>query len=215
MNTGVIPKFVKINQYFLNSSQPKDNIGHNRSGSSLVQVIACCLIARSSFMWTNASLLSVTFPVCKSKSNHYSDIIMGTMVSQITSIWIVYSTVCSGADQRKDQSSASLAFVRGIHRWQRGSNAKKNFHLMTSWCITDYAKHRQWFHGTKPVPEPMLTYHQWGPVTFTQGQFLKRYLSHQWLKWAWKWPKIHSNLFRGQWLIIYLLMPWLLHSGLP
>ena len=29
----------------------------------------------------------------------------------------VYSTVYSGADQRKHQSSASLAFVRGIHRW--------------------------------------------------------------------------------------------------
>ena len=30
---------------------------------------------------------------------------------------IVYSTVYSGADQRKHQSSASLAFVREIHRW--------------------------------------------------------------------------------------------------
>ena len=30
---------------------------------------------------------------------------------------IAYSTVYSGADQRKHQSSASLAFVRGIHRW--------------------------------------------------------------------------------------------------
>ena len=40
----------------------------------------------------------------------------GAMVSQITSLMIVYSTVYSGADQRKHQSSASLAFVRGIHR---------------------------------------------------------------------------------------------------
>ena len=38
------------------------------------------------------------------------------MASQITSLAIVYSTVYSGADQRKHQSSASLAFVRGIHR---------------------------------------------------------------------------------------------------
>ena len=36
--------------------------------------------------------------------------------SQITSLTIVYSTVYSDADQRKHQSSASLAFVRGIHR---------------------------------------------------------------------------------------------------
>ena len=41
---------------------------------------------------------------------------MGTLASQITSIAIVYSTVYSGADQRKYQSSASLASVRGIHR---------------------------------------------------------------------------------------------------
>ena len=41
---------------------------------------------------------------------------MGTMTSQITSFTIVYSTVYSDADQRKHQSSASLAFARGIHR---------------------------------------------------------------------------------------------------
>ena len=41
----------------------------------------------------------------------------GAMASQITSLTIVYSTVYSGADQRKHQSFASLASVRGIHRW--------------------------------------------------------------------------------------------------
>ena len=41
---------------------------------------------------------------------------MGAMASQITSLTIVYSTVYSHADQRKHQSSASLVFVRGIHR---------------------------------------------------------------------------------------------------
>ena len=41
---------------------------------------------------------------------------MGTIASQLTSLTIVYSTVYSDADQRKHQSSASLAFVRGIHR---------------------------------------------------------------------------------------------------
>ena len=39
------------------------------------------------------------------------------MTSQITSLtMVVYSIVYSGADQRKHQSSASLAFVRGIHQ---------------------------------------------------------------------------------------------------
>ena len=47
---------------------------------------------------------------------HYNDVIMGAMASQITSLRIVYSTVYSDADQRKHRSSASLAFVRGIHQ---------------------------------------------------------------------------------------------------
>ena len=50
-------------------------------------------------------------------TSHYNDVIMSTMASQITRLTIVYSTVYSGADQRKHQNSASLAFVRGIHRW--------------------------------------------------------------------------------------------------
>ena len=55
--------------------------------------------------------------LCHNKDAHYIDVIMGAMASQITSLTIVYSTVYSGADQRKHQSSASLAFVREIHRW--------------------------------------------------------------------------------------------------
>ena len=47
---------------------------------------------------------------------HYCDAVIGAVASQITSLTIVYSTVYSDADQRKHQSSASLAFVRGIHR---------------------------------------------------------------------------------------------------
>ena len=41
---------------------------------------------------------------------------MGAIASQITSLAIVYITVYSDADQSKHQSSASLAFVRDIHR---------------------------------------------------------------------------------------------------
>ena len=47
------------------------------------------------------------------------------MASQITSITIVCSTDYSGIKQRKPQSSASLAFVRGIHRWQVNSAHKR------------------------------------------------------------------------------------------
>ena len=54
---------------------------------------------------------------------HYNDVMMSAMASQITS-FTIYSTVCSGVDQRKHKSSASLAFVRGIHRWPVNSPHK-------------------------------------------------------------------------------------------
>ena len=59
----------------------------------------------------------VIFVIAISVIIHYCDIIMGTVASQITSLTISYSTVYSDADQRTHQSSASLAFVQGIHRW--------------------------------------------------------------------------------------------------
>ena len=42
---------------------------------------------------------------------------MSAMASQITILMIVFSTVYSGTYERKHLSSASLAFVRGIHQW--------------------------------------------------------------------------------------------------
>ena len=68
--------------------------------------------------------------ICR-HGDHYSDVIMGVMASQMTSLTSVYSTVYSGADQRKHQSSASLAFVRGPVTGefpaQMASNSRKMF----------------------------------------------------------------------------------------
>ena len=68
---------------------------------------------------------------------------MSPVASQITSLTVVYSTVYSEADQRKHQSSASLAFVWGIHRdrWiprTKGQLRGKCFHLMTSSCLVEF-----------------------------------------------------------------------------
>ena len=71
------------------------------------------------FKWSNGSI-NLLSTIC----NHYSDVIMSTMVFQITSLTIVYSTIYLGADQRKHQSSASLVFVWGIHRWPVNSPHK-------------------------------------------------------------------------------------------
>ena len=75
-------------------------------------------------------------------------IIMSAMASQVTSLTIVYSTVYSDADQRKYQNSASLAFVRGIHRYRwiprtKGQQRGKCFHLITSsWVSHDWPNSR-------------------------------------------------------------------------
>ena len=67
-----------------------------------------------------ANLITIT-PVV---DNHYGDVIMGAMASQIASLTIVYTIIYPGEDQRKHQSSASLAFVRGINRWPVNSPHK-------------------------------------------------------------------------------------------
>ena len=82
---------------------------------------------------------------------HYSDVMMSTMASQITGVSMVCSSVCSGANQRKHESSAALVFVRGIYRWpmvslHKGPVTRKNvsiwwrhhtiFDIDTAWVPT-------------------------------------------------------------------------------
>ena len=78
---------------------------------------------------------------------HYDDIIMGMKASQITSLTIIYSVIYSGADQRKHQSSASLALcvgnspVTGEFPTQMASNTENvsiwwRHHAMSSFGMT-------------------------------------------------------------------------------
>ena len=76
----------------------------------------------SHFLWNIMGSFNNRISLFPSK--HYNDIIMGTMASKITSLRFVYSTVYSDENQRKHQSSASLAFVWGIHRGQVNSPHK-------------------------------------------------------------------------------------------
>ena len=76
---------------------------------------------------------------CRFFLTNYSDVLTGAMASPITGASSVYSTVCSGANQRKNQSSVSLAFVRGFHLWQVKTPHKGPVtHVMTSPCQTEY-----------------------------------------------------------------------------
>ena len=65
-------------------------------------------------IWRSDHLLMPDLPMNYSLQWRHND---HDMASQITGVPIVCSIVCSGADQRKHQSSASLAFVMGIHWW--------------------------------------------------------------------------------------------------
>ena len=85
-----------------------------------------CIMFELSFvlLWLGTGRLH-PYPYC-------SDVIKRAMVSQITGVTIVCSTICSGADQRKHQSSSSLDFFRGIHRWpmdyvHKGPETRKMF----------------------------------------------------------------------------------------
>ena len=74
-------------------------------------------------LWCHCNVTTLTpllvFPLRPYSTYHYNDVIMDAMASQITSISSVYSTICTSIDQRKHQSPASLACVRGIH-WTDG-----------------------------------------------------------------------------------------------
>ena len=68
---------------------------------------------------THTSFYFLDAILCHEHTNllkHYDNVKMGTIASQITSLTIVYSTVYLDTDQSKHQSSASPAFVWGIHR---------------------------------------------------------------------------------------------------
>ena len=107
---------------------------------------------------------------------------MGEIASQITSLTIIYLAIYLDADQRKHQSSASLAFVRGIHRGPVNSPNKwpvtrkmfpfddvimdskfepelilAKWRQMTTYC-TDIGPGNSFSpDGAKPIPTPMLT----------------------------------------------------------
>ena len=122
-------------QTLINLLWPGDAIWRHRTWSALVQIMACCPTSPSHYMKQCWLIISEVFW----PSPHYDDVRMGAIASQITSLTIVYSTVYSDADQRKHQSSASLAFVwdRDRDRWiprTKGQLRGKYFHLMTSSC---------------------------------------------------------------------------------
>ena len=158
---------------------------------------------------------------------YYCDVLMGAMSSQIISLTIVYSTVYSVADRRKHQSSASLAFVRGIHRWPVSSPHKsqvtrKKFPIW--WGYDDFGSTDQ-FHKSQnaPVAYPTMLHSEqkcthfcseWSVAGYGTGAFwdlwtrsivpmscwfISRVLRKSVRLLWWIWIKKHLNT---QWIVI-------------
>ena len=101
---------------------------------------------------------------------------MSAMASQTTSVSMVCSTVCSGANQKNHQSSVGLAFVRGIHRSPVNSPHKrpvtrKCSHLMTSsWYIGFLMDSCSPAFGNRISPVPV----NWSNVSVFNHKNIKR-----------------------------------------
>ena len=90
-------------------------------GSSVVHKCWQLVILPITAVWP-----AICFPENSVKLHmiYYNDIIMSVMASQTTGVLIVYPTNCSDADQRRHQSSTSLAFVWGPRWWLVNSQHK-------------------------------------------------------------------------------------------
>ena len=122
---------------------------------------------------------------------------MDGMASQITSLTIVYATVYSGADQRKHQSCAPLAFVRGIHRWPVNSPYKwpvtrKCFHLMTFlFCCITVSRLRHIHNRSSMLADDNVNTY-WGRDKIVP-------ISHPTCSNAFSWTKTHEFQLRFYW----------------
>ena len=108
--------------------------------------------------------------------HHYSDIIMSAMASQITSWRLFTQPFIQGAGQTKHQSSASLAFVRGIHRWPANSPHKGPvtrkmfpsddvimvghvcFQVSQAFMTFDFIFDTRWHHSRRPTKPPSVSF---------------------------------------------------------
>ena len=145
---------------------------------------------------------------------HYDDVIMTTIASQITSLTVVYSIVYSDADQIKHQSSASLAFVWGIHRRPVTSPHKwpvtrKMFSFDDVIMLTFVNPKYLWSQGVTNCmilcgcnyPCPMMVAHRWSNQSLLTygGRDKMAAISQTMFSNAFSWMKIYEFYLRFHW----------------
>ena len=161
-------------------------------------------------------LNALTFHCRSCIYTHYIDVIVSDMVSQITGASIVCSTVCSGIDQRKHQSSAPLAIEMEIHRWpvnfpHKGPVTRKMFPfddvimgrcIWSSLCQQTVHHQAQWWTRSLThilyIIRPKLVELKWFKTSYDHKLFLKcPIISKGWYR---EW----QNHFK----IITVQLPW-------
>ena len=113
---------------------------------------------------------------------------MGTMVFQIPGVSIVCSTVCSGADQRKYQSSAPLAFVRWIHQCpvdspHKGPVTRKMFpfdDVIMPHTVIVFTHALLWKHNERHLQIPVYMPENWMNAKYFQVISLRNLVPLQW-----------------------------------
>ena len=148
--------------------------------------------------------------ICWTQNWHYNDVIMSAMGSQITSLMIVLSSVYSDADQRKHQSSMSLAFVQGIRQLPVNSPHKRQV-MRKMFPFDDII-----MVITKPADIPPHKGQHWGQcwmfsfeMSSTQVSviiMISNNLGHLLLTWLkWDCDKITTIIFCGMTLLMNAL----------
>ena len=137
------------------------------------------------------SLSSVDYELTTESTDHYNDIIMRVMASQISGASIVYSTVGSGADQRKHQSSASLSFVWEFtgDQWIPRTKGQKHRNVSIWWC----------HHAPHTLP-PQLVY-DLSIVSISENN--GHNLTSNWPRLQWVSDEVERP-FRLQWSIHHI-----------
>ena len=112
--------------------------------------------------------------------------------SQKTRAWLMMTNIMPADDLVMLEAISLLAMVLIQFPWHILEQVQPKYFLITSEGSSQY-KDVILPDETKPLPEPMLIYHQYGPLLFIWVQFYMTYFSHQSLKLAGKW--LSKNFF--------------------
>ena len=141
---------------------------------------------------------------------HYNDVIMDLIASQITSLTIVYSAVYSGADRRKHQSSASLAFVP-MNSPHKRPETRKMFPFDDHDDVIKWKHFTRYWPFVRGIHRPLCEFSSQRPVTRSFDVFfdlrLNKRLSKQ--SWSWCFETLSSPLWRHSNVYIYFCCSYL------